>query len=199
MKKYLLTAFLLTALGLAGFSQSGVFAGGMGNRTLRETGWKIRPEMGIAYVRYPFITISANIGHQITPHFYLGGGMACFVNPIRTYDSYSGLYGRDNVESLYANFRWYCLDGRISPFLELDLGIGRYDNPFDDDYYYSYYGYYDYNEYQYNNSVKTLPFLTLAVGCDIKNFEFKFGAGNYGYDHVGLWITLGYNFMIKKR
>lgn len=202
MKKLIIIVVLLTAFGFSGFSQSGVFSGGFGNRELRETGWLIRPETGVVGTGYvASLMVGVTIGRQITPHIYLGGGINCCVNPFkRGYDVYTGTMGYSNEESLFASFRWYWLDRRSSPFLELSVGIERYayygSNWYDDDYYY-----YDYN-YNYRSRRGFGPYANVAIGYDIRNFDIQLGACNsflnYGRFSVTPYLSLGYNFLIKK-
>lgn len=176
---------------LTGFSQSGVFSGGLGSRTLRETGWIIKPELGIMGLRYYDFPIGTNIGigNQITPHVYVGGGMGFFMERYRSYSHVTGLYGFDNLETFYTSVRWYWLDLRSSPFLELNLGVGRfyYSNSYD-----SYSHIYDYDDYHLQ------PWITLAVGYDIRKFDINVGMCAFG-DGLGFFATVGYNFLIKKR
>ena len=207
MKRILFTTVLLIAIGLTGFSQSGVFSGGLGNRTLRKTGLVIRPEVGFAVYEQALFSIGTNIGYQITPHVYVGGGISCFVDPIGRYCSNTGSLGHENVESLYASFRWYWFDGRFSPYLDLNLGIGRYEfYRYNDNWYYDYYydDEYYYNYDSYNSSVKVYPCLSLAVGYDIKNFDIQLGLCTYGHyiysyypTPITPYMALGYNILIK--
>lgn len=190
MKRLFLTAMLLMAFAMAGFSQTGVYYGGVGSRTLREAGWIIKPELGIMGLRHYDFPIGTNIGvgNQITPHVYVGVGMGFFMERFKSYSYTTGLYGFDDLETFYSSVRWYWLDLKSSPFLELNLGIGRF--------YYStsHYGnlFYDYDDYHLR------PWITLAVGYDIRNFDINVGMLAYG-DGLGVFATVGYNFLIKKR
>lgn len=197
MKKFFVTALLLISFGISGFSQSGVFSGCIGSRILRETGWIIRPEIGLNGGKYSgkapetvsVLAFNSNFGNQLTSHIYVGGGIACFVDPDSKYNSYSGLYERSNVESLYASFRWYWFDGWFSPFLDLDLGLGRYH------YFRSYYDW-NYGGFWHEGyQTRFLPYLSLAVGCNIKSFDFEIAVP---FNISTLGVVFGYNFLIKK-
>ena len=189
MKKFLLIVFLLTALGLAGFSQSGIYSGGMSGiakHDQRKTGLLVRPEIGCAYAGGGFVNNglfvhgNANAGYQITPRIYLGGGLGCFVGLEGYYNSYLGIYGyRDKVIPLYASFRWYWFDGLSSPFLELNVGgertFSQYCPTWDEGVYY---------------------FFSPAIGYDIKNYDIKFSV--LAFPGIGFCLTFGYNFLINE-
>ena len=192
---------LIMAFAMAGISQTGVYYGGVSNRTLRETGLILRPEVGCVVHPKDFtMSVGVNMGYQFSPNIYVGGGMRfCIELERRKYNPNTGDFGYNNLESLYTSVRWYWLDRRSSPFLELDLGIGRFDFIHVD--YYGYYNnYYDnYDDYYYRY-VRFLPYLNIAIGYDIKNFDIKIGLGSYGpyMDSIGAFFTLGYNFVVKK-
>ena len=198
MKKTLLTALLLATFSLCGFSQTGIFSGGLSNRTLRETGLVIRPEMGIVAAKQmqPGFSLGCHIGYQKSPHFYVGGGMGFSVEPRSRFNSYTGVSGFNNSEWIYASVRWYWLDRRSSPFLELNLGIGRYDYVHYDYYYYDYDYYYE-NDGYYYRSTEIMPFISLDLGYNIRNFDIKVGVGDYSNfnDGWGCRFTIGYNFL----
>lgn len=200
MKKTLLTALLLATFSLCGFSQTGIFSGGLSNRTLRETGLVIRPELGIVAARYmrPGVSLDCHIGYQQSPHFYVGGGMGFSVEPTSRYNPYTGESGFNNSEWIYASVRWYWLDMRSSPFLELNLGIGRWDyNRYTYNYYYDYDDYYYYDDNYYYRTTGIMPFISLDLGYNIRNFDVKLGVGDYSnFDYGwGCRLTVGYNFL----
>lgn len=214
MKKIILLILLMTAFDLSGIAQTGIYSGGFGSRELRKTGWVIRPEVGVVGVPgYAMsLVIRANIGCQITPHIYFGGGIDCCVNPFKKgYDVYTGTLGYDNMESLFASFRWYWLDRKSSPFLELNAGIERYDC-YTYDYYHEYYDYHSYDYYSYYgfSACGSFPYLNIAIGYDLRSFDIKLGVFNdysrrsyfyhYSSERSALvpYLTIGYVFMIKE-
>lgn len=212
MKRFFLTVFFLIAFCVLGFSQSEIYSGGLGNRELRETGLLIGPETGVVGIGPVFLMVGANIGYQYSPHIYLGGGINFNGDPFkRGYDVYTGILGYSNVESLYGSFRWYCLDRRSSPFLEINAGIERYD------FYLSYnffanglsFAFFSDNDYSYNSGY--YPYLNIAIGYDLKNLGVKLGVCNgyknrnqsYAYNRLVLPVfapcfSLAYNFLITK-
>lgn len=191
MKKLFVSLFLLTVFSLSCFSQSGIYSGGVSKKAqhdLRKTGWIVRPEMGIALSDgVSGGGMGINIGYQFSPRIYLGGGTNCLVNPYKSYDAYSGIYGHDNLETLYASARWYWLDGRSSPFFELNAGVGRFafHRPW-----------WDY----YNSHTKGALFVIPSIGYDIRNVNLKLGAQFSTNDvSLGYYLMLGYNYLIKEK
>ena len=200
MKKIFILLFLLTALSLQGFAQSGIYSGGVSTvvkRDLRKTGWIVRPEVGGAmFGTFDFfgatggVGIGVNVGYQYSPRVYFGGGINCLVRlDERTYDVYSGIYGYDNFETLYASARWYWFDGRSSPFFELNLGVGRF--MFHESGWYHWY-------FGENNSKKGALFVIPTLGFDIRNVDFKIGA-YFTTNKLSFapYVMIGYNYLIK--
>lgn len=191
MKKIFILLFLLTAFSLSCFSQSGIYSGGVSKNAqhdLRKTGWIVRPEIGCILIGDGDFEGggSVNIGYQLSPRIYLGGGTNCLVNPYKSYDAYSGIYGHDNLETLYASARWYWFDGRSSPFFELNAGVGRFafHRPW-------------YSDYSHTRGAL---FAIPAIGFDIRNVNLKFGA-QFSTNNVplGFYLMLGYNYLIKEK
>ena len=174
MKKLLLTAFLLTAIGLTSMAQTGIYFGGITDRVYRKTGFVIRPEIGFGYddgFNTFYYAVQVDFGYQITPCIYVGGGLGSDIGTRKRYDYYSGYYGRVFGAPLYADFRWYWFKGESSPFLEVNTGACFVS------------GY-------YNDRICFL--FTPSIGFDIKNFDIKVGSP----DFEGIVFTLGYNIII---
>lgn len=183
MKRIILTALFLTAFGMAGFSQTGVFTGVLGKpvkplkHNLRKTGLVIRPELGcfvtfnaadLDYGKY--ISGNVNIGYQFSSHFYVGGGCGIWGNIDVAHFPYNSF---KNVP-LYASVRCYWFDKPSSPFIDFNVGVV----------FPSYFG----------------ALFDFALGYDIKNFDIKIGAlvtGQRDWNY-GLFLTFGYNITIKK-
>ena len=193
MKKLFLLLSLLVAFGLPGISQTGIYSGGVSTvaqHDLRKTGWIVRPEIGgmcnVYFDRIRNVGVGVNIGYQLSPSIYLGGGMNCLVRPDGTYDNYSGIYGHDNLETLFASARWYWFDGRSSPFVELNAGFGRFA--------------FHYNWDSGNSHTRGALFAIPAIGFDIRNINFKLGAQCSTNDvPFDIYLMFGYNYLIKEK
>ena len=190
MKELFILLFLLTALSLPSFSQSGVYSGGVSKvaqHDLRKTGWIVTPEIGCILIGDGDFEGggSVNIGYQLSPRICFGGGMNCLIRPDRTYDAYSGIYGHDNLETLYASARWYWFDGRSSPFFELNAGVGRFAF---------------HRSYSDKSNTRGALFVMPTIGFDIRNVNLKLGAQFSTNDvPLGFYLMLGYNYLIKDK
>ena len=147
MKKLYLLILFLTTFGLSSFSQSGIYSGGVSKvvqHDLRKTGWIVRPEIGYEINHYydddpnatfKDLSIAANIGHQLIPHIFVGGGLGYYHGLFKHYHYNPATGIGSNYRfwffPVYANTRWYWLSTPSSPFLELQLGF-RLSNYKDD-------------------------------------------------------------------
>ena len=178
MKRIILTALFLTAFGIAGFSQTGVFSGVLGKpvKPLRETGLVIRPELGMVYDSPNLCIIgNVNMGYQFSPHFYAGGGCGLW-GLWWLSESWLNLHD-NNYVPLYASIRCYWFDKPLSPFVDFNAGYTRGDT-----------------------NRRGCALFNFALGYDIKNFDIKIGAlvtGQRDWNY-GLFLTFGYNITIKK-
>ena len=174
MKKVLLIVVLLMAICLSGFAQTGIYSGGISNKIIRKTGFVIRPEMGFGYDGWyntSYFALQANLGYQITPCIYVGGGFGGDIGARKGYNYDTGNYGHAFGIPLYADFRWYWLKGESSPFLEVNTGACYV------------------SEYR----GETYFLFTPYIGYDIKNFDIKIGSP----DLLGIIFSIGYNILIQ--
>ena len=197
MKKLVLMVLFMTALGLPGIAQSGIYSGSVSvsqiaKHDLRKTGWIIGPEIGLGYLDNYFdrqvMQINANVGYQFTPHIYVGAGLGSVFGSEKHYHYNAGTYGRDFALSIYTDFRWYWFNGRSSPFLELNTGLFA----------------------SFDGVHKPGWLITPALGWDIKGFDIKVSIPcilfeekewDWGWNRTwgfGMCLTIGYNFMINK-
>ena len=182
MKRPFLLILLLMTFGLSGIAQSGIYSGGVSQivkHDLRKTGLIVRPELGFeigdgAIMDGCFLSIGANVGYQISPHFYLGGGIGFSTNFANGYYYGGGLY---YCIPLYSSIRWYWFDGVSSPFLELNTGLLSIV------------------EYHRHNCFLLYP----ALGWDIKNVGIKVGFPCAMDNLYGCCITIDYNFVLKQK
>lgn len=132
----------------------------------RKKGFVMRPEVGCAY--YHILSPSAHLsmGYQFGPHFYLGGnsGFDCH------YDNY---YYEDRYTLFGLDSRWYILDRKWSPIVDVEIGLGIYGR-----------------EYDYE--------LKLKVGCAIKNWEMTLGFGSGGFI-LDLSYRFGFSSLKSKK
>ena len=194
MKKSVVIILLLVSCSLASFSQTGVYSGGIGSnepQELRKTGLMIRPEIGINIweVEEIFMPIVVNVGYQLTPCFFIGGGMAFDVDfsSIRRYNPETGvsrLY-RSCLIPFYVNPRWYWFKGPSSPFLELNVGANLSKEP------------------SWDSSFWIGWYCQPAIGFDIKNFDIKIWGeigriySQYYGIGIGFGASIGYGFLLN--
>lgn len=198
MKKIVITIVILTAFGLSGMAQSGIFTGGtsqIAKHDLRKIGWIIEPEIGLGYyVDYFYsydqlcLKISGVAGYQFTPHIFLGIGVEPVIGTMKYYHWNGGTYGSDFALSLYADYRWYWFDGRSSPFLELNTGLLA----------------------SFDGMHKPGWLITPAFGWNIKGFDIKISASYFLYERkedwcgwyrtsgLGYFLSIGYDFILNK-
>jgi hypothetical protein len=237
-KRVVLFFALLIATSLTGFSQMRNYPGSISKPikfhkdNLREKGLVIRPEAGLGlyswvyedqdpYLFEPyslwkeitslgFINIDINVGYQITPYIYVGGGIETFIGlPEPYYHWPAGVYCRDIALSLYSSFRWYWFKGVSSPYLELNHGVLLL--PFDyGDYYFDYGNGYDYGDYQRDLlGLIIIP----SLGWEINHFDIKasfitgspvFHSTVHYFHSLGEWeagfrLSIGYKFTISRK
>ena len=116
MKKYAIIAAFLFAVCMAGFSQTGIYSGGLWKTALREKGLIVRPEIGYENN----IVIYGNMGSQITHQFYAGGGLG--VTFASGYDYYGG-QKITPIVSLYGSGRAYLSPRKSAAFIEMKVGL----------------------------------------------------------------------------
>lgn len=170
MKKTIIVAVLLF-IRLSGFSQTGIYSGGLWNTSisLRNKGLIVRPEVG--YVLNNGFNIRANFGSQVTRQFFVGGGLGVeFKNT--GYNSSTGTSGVMVNIPIFANARCYLTKSVSSPFLEMNFGVRIRPE---------------------ENSSEVNLYYTPAIGYDIMNFDIKVEFPNF--EGVGFFI--GYNIGFK--
>ena len=168
MKKTIIVAVLLFIC-LSGFSQTGIYSGGLWKTNLRSKGLLIRPEVG--YVLDNGFTIRANFGSQVTRRFFVGGGMGLGFKKTG-YNSSTGTSGVKVNIPIFANARCYLMKSVSSPFLEMNFGVKIRPN---------------------ENSSEVNLYYAPAIGYDIKNLDFRVEFPNF--EGVGFFI--GYNIGFK--
>ena len=199
MKKSFLMALLLMSW-IACISQTGIYSGGIGShkpQELRKTGLMVRPEMGFAllfdHIDDAFIPVAVDVGYQLSPRFFAGGGMAFYID-YSCYHKYnpdtgiSRLY-RSQFIPFYANVRWYWFEDPSSPFLELNTGFVLFKKANWD------------SQWEYDWSWQP------AIGYDINNFDIRIWADIFRYkyyyhDHdvgFGVGVSLGYGILLKQK
>lgn len=103
-------------------------------------------------------------GFQINPHVFVGGGIGI------------NFLGGDNLSvPLFADFKYYLLDGKVSPFVNLRLGYAFGDDDYDLE------GFY----------------LTPALGCRValsKNIGLNMSLGCVAKEHGGVYVNFGFDF-----
>ncbi len=196
MKKSVVIILLLVSCSLASFSQTGVYTGGVSSNEpieLRKTGLMVRPEMGFALWEEPFsdtfIPVAVNVGYQVLPRLFVGGGTAFYVDfsSIRRYNPETGvsrLY-RSCLIPFYVNPRWYWFKGPSSPFLELNVGANLSKEP------------------SWDSSFWIGWYCQPAIGFDIKNFDIKIWGeigqiySQYHSIGIGFGASIGYGFLLN--
>lgn len=129
MKKARIIIALLVLLGAAPLAEAQIVVSQTTASTTkvyeksgREKGWVIRPEVGITYIEYSpegvFLSTQAIIGYQFNPYFTIGGGAGIdntFCGSRYEAPIYSGI-------PVFLNARVYFLDRKFSPYFDLKTG-----------------------------------------------------------------------------
>lgn len=166
MKK-IIFAVVLFFICFSGFSQTGIYSGGLWSTPQRSKGLLVRPEVGFS----DGFTVKATFGSQLTRQFFLGGGLGlAFKNTGSSF-----LKGASGIKvdiPVFANARCYLTKSLSAPFLELEFGL---------------------KVQPAINASQISMYFAPAVGYDIRNFDIKVGFPNMS----GIGFFIGYNIGFK--
>lgn len=184
----------------------------------REKGWLIRPELGVGYHVMEgggfMFDPSVTIEYQFNPYFSIGAGTGVALIKKHSHPIYDTCYDNGGMTSIpiYANLRVYFCDRKWSPFFDLKLGanipVKQY---YEDEQQTSFHSY-------HNITTVSTQGITFqgTLGVQYKNFDvgFTFGMFNYysSYRHfedghlnssyqnnhgdIKLLISMSYNFQL---
>lgn len=211
MKRVRIIMVMLVLLGVASLaeaqivvSQTTVSTTRVYEKSGREKGWVIRPELGFGFhiMNNGGFMIDPTITgvYQFNPYFSIGAGSGITYVNCNDYKNESLNDGMTSIP-LYVNLRAYFCDRKWSPFFDFKV---KYSFPI-------------IVYYSLDNSSASMQGIAFqgTLGMQYKNFDFGFVFGGFNVYHtyhsydgnmyfynsvdIKLLLTFAYNFQLKKK